>query len=171
MSREPTDSDPLILERFSKPTPITSYTVKNRINRLVFASGLRTPLTEGKRRHEVPATHGFRRYWDKIMMQTKSTKGTLSALVIKERLLGHYGLVKTDKNYFWTDILEHAPEYLAAMPELMIDDAHRLRGELEKQRLQNQSLEIANHEKEQALKRLAELEAKVERMQKYQTTK
>jgi len=171
MSREPTDSDPLILERFSKPIPITSHTVKNRINKLVFASGLRTPLTEGKRRHEVPATHGFRRYWDKIMMQTKSTKGTLSALVIKERLLGHYGLVKTDKNYFWTDILEHVPEFLAAMPELMIDDAHRLRGELEKQKLENQSLENANREKDQALKRLAELEAKVERMQKYQTTK
>jgi len=80
-------------------------------------------------------------------------------------------LVKTDKNYFWTDILEHVPEYLAAMPELMINDAHRLRSELEKQRLQNQGLEIANREKEQALKRLAELEAKVERMQKYQTTK
>ncbi len=171
MSRPPADSDPLILERLSKPVPVTASTVKSRINKLVLESGLRVPLTEGKRRHDVPATHGFRRYWDKVMMQTKSTKGTLSALVIKERLLGHYGLVKTDKNYFWTDILEHVPEYLGAMPELMISDEYRLRGDLEKERLENQRLVNANRQNEQALSRLAELEAKVERMQKYQTTK
>jgi len=168
MSRPPADSDPLILERLSKPVPVTASTVKSRINKLVLESGLRVPLTEGKRRHDVPATHGFRRYWDKVMMQTKSTKGTLSALVIKERLLGHYGLVKTDKNYFWTDILEHVPEYLGAMPELMISDEYRLRGDLEKERLENQRLVNVNRQKEQALSRLAELEAKVERMQKYQ---
>ena len=100
MSRIPTDSDHLILDRTSK-MPITSKTVKGRMHKLLIKSGLRGPLTKGNRRHTVPTTHGFRRYWDKVMMQTESTRGTLSALVIKERLLGHYGLVKTDKNYFW----------------------------------------------------------------------
>jgi len=170
MSRPPTDSDPLILKRLTKPTPISDCTVKNRIHKLVLESGMRSPLTEGKRRHDVPMTHGFRRYWDKVMMQTIRTKGTLSALVIKERLLGHYGLVKTDKNYFWTDILEHVPEYLAAMSELMIGDEYRLKGQLQKQKLETKRLEQVNAEKEIALERLAELEAKVERMQKYQIT-
>lgn len=50
MKREPTESDPLILERFSKPTPLSAIAVKMRIEELLVSSGLRTPLTEGKRR-------------------------------------------------------------------------------------------------------------------------
>jgi len=171
MSRVPVDSDHLILDRTSKQTPITSVTVKSRMEKLLTRSGLRGPLTEGKRRHQVPATHGFRRYWDKVMMQTVSAKGTLSALVIKERLLGHYGLVKTDKNYFWTDVLEHVPEYLQAMPDLMTSDEYRLKEKLEETEIENQKLSQANYEKQLALQRLSELEAKVERMQKYQVRK
>jgi hypothetical protein len=171
MSRIPADSDHLILDKTSKQTPMTSVTIKSRMEKLLIRSGLRGPLTEGKRRHQVPATHGFRRYWDKVMMQTVSAKGTLSALVIKERLLGHYGLVKTDKNYFWTDILEHVPEYLQAMPDLMTSDEYRLKEKLEETRVENQKLSQANREKEMALQRLSELEAKVERMQKYQVKK
>ncbi|MCH8914959.1 MAG: hypothetical protein IIA82_03845 [Thaumarchaeota archaeon] len=167
MSRLPTDSDHLMLDRTSKMS-ITSKTVKGRMQKLLIKSGLRGPLTEGKRRHTVPTTHGFRRYWDKVMMQTESTKGTLSALVIKERLLGHYGLVKTDKNYFWTDVLEHVPEYLQAMSDLMISDKYRLKEKLEEIEIENQKLSQANYEKQLALGRLSELEAKVERMQKYQ---
>jgi len=168
MSRTPTGKDCLILDRTSRKMPLSSKRIKKRIEILLQKSGLRGPLTEGNRRHTVPTTHGFRRYWDKIMMQTVSTKGTLSALVIKERLLGHYGLVKTDKNYFWTDILEHVPEYLDAMPELMINEEFCLKGQLEKTKLENQKLLQINYEKELALRRLSEVEAKVERMQKYQ---
>ena len=168
VKREPKDSDPLILEKFSKPTPLTEKAVKSKIEKLLIKSSLRTPLTEGKRRHEIPAVHGFRRYWDKIMMQKQRKRGTLSALVIKERLLGHEGLVKTDKNYFWTDIVDLVPEYLEAMPELIIDEEIRLKKKLEKERAENKRLEQVNNEKRQALKRLSELEAKVERMQRYQ---
>jgi len=120
------------------------------------------------RRHEVPVTHGFRRYWDKVMMQTQRNKGTLSALVSKERLFGHTGIVKTDKNYYWTDILELVPEYLEAMPELMINDEVRLQNKLNGKIKENQVLEKANIERKIALERLAELEAKVNRMQIYQ---
>ncbi len=77
MSRPPIESNYLILERFSKPVSITERAVKYRIEKLLLESGLRTPLTEGKRRHNIPATHGFRRFWDKVMMQTKRSKGTL----------------------------------------------------------------------------------------------
>lgn len=171
MKRVPGDVDHLILDKTSNHNPLTGVTVKARIVKLLARSGLRDPLTEGKRRHQVPATHGFRRYWDKVMMQTVSTKGTLSALVIKERLLGHYGLVKTDKNYFWTDVLDHVPEYLQAMPELMINDECRLKIKLEEISSENQKLSQANHEKQLALKRLSELEAKFDRMQKYQVKK
>jgi len=147
MSKTPTEKDCLILDRTSRKLPLSSKTIKKRIEIILQKSGLRGPLTEGNRRHLVLTTHGFRRYWDKVMMQTVSAKGTLSALVIKERLLGHYGLVKTDKNYFWTDILEQVPEYLEAMPELMINEKYRLEGQLEKVKLENQRLEQLNYEK------------------------
>lgn len=99
MGRPPTGSDPLILERFSKPKPLTSVAVKRKLEHLLLRSGIRIPLTEGKRRHQVPATHGFRRYWDKVMMTSQKKQSTLAALAIKERLMGHDGIVHTDKNY------------------------------------------------------------------------
>ncbi|HUT06469.1 MAG TPA: hypothetical protein VMW74_07270 [Nitrosopumilaceae archaeon] len=170
IGRHPTQDDPLILARYANPTPLTYIGVKSRIENLVVKAGLRDPkkLKVGVRRHEVPVTHGFRRYWDKVMMQAQRNKGTLSALVSKERLFGHTGIVKTDKNYYWTDILELVPEYLEAMPELMINDEVRLQHKLDNKIQENQLLERANQEREIALERLAELEAKVNRMQIYQ---
>lgn len=168
MKREPTDSDPLILERFSKPIGITSIAVKMRIEELLVSSGIRTPLLEGKRRHTVPATHGFRRYWNKIMMNSQRKRGTLSALVIKERLMGHGGLVKTDKNYFWADVLDLVPDYLEAMYDLMINDEERLIQKLEDEKAKSDKLAKANLEKDFALERMKELETKVQRIMKYQ---
>ena len=170
IGRNPTRDDPLILARYATPTPLAYIGVKRRIEALVVNARLRDPkkLGVGVRRHEVPVTHGFRRYWDKVMMQTQRNKGTLSALVSKERLFGHTGIVKTDKNYYWTDILELVPEYLEAMPELMINDEVRLQNKLNGKIKENQILEKANIERKIALERLAELEAKVNRMQIYQ---
>ena len=170
IGHEPYVNDPLLLARFSNPTALTYIGVKSRLEKLVKKAGLRDPknLGVGVRRHEIPVTHGFRRYWDKVMMQTKRNKGTLSALVSKERLFGHTGIVKTDKNYYWTDILELVPEYLEAMPELMINDEARLQNKLESTLNENQILARANQERKVALEKLAELEAKVNRMQIYQ---
>ena len=171
MKRLPVKTDPLLLERFSVPKPITHIAVRNRIGKLVVRAGLRSPLVEGKRRHDVPATHGFRRFWDKVMMEQIRKGDMLSALVKKERLLGHEGIVKTDKNYYWTNILDMVPEYLQAMPELMINDEERLKRRLDSTEQENQRLIKTSKEKEQALERISELEAKVERMQKYYVKK
>ena len=171
MKRPPVETDSLLLERFSVPKPITDIAVRNRIGKLVVRAGLRSPLVEGKRRHDVPVTHGFRRYWDKVMMEQIRKGDTLSALVKKERLLGHEGIVKTDKNYYWTNILDMVPEYLQAMPELMISDEERLKRRLDSTEQENRRLIETSKEKEQALERISELEAKVERMQKYYVKK
>jgi len=171
MKRLPVKTDPLLSERFSVPKPITHIAVRNRIGKLVVRVGLRSPLVEGKRRHDVPATHGFRRFWDKVMMEQIRKGDMLSALVKKERLLGHEGIVKTDKNYYWTNILDMVPEYLQAMPELMINDEERLKRRLDSTEQENQRLIKTSKEKEQALERISELEAKVERMQKYYVKK
>ncbi len=86
-------------------------------------------------------------------------------------MLGHSGLVKTDKNYFWTDTLEHVSEYLEAMPELMITDEYRLREELKKKTIESSRLEIELKEKDVLLQRMAELKGKVSRLQNYSIKK
>jgi len=169
MKREPGENDPLLLERYDTPTPMTSTAVKRKIEGLLKITGIRQPLLEGNRRHEVPVTHGFRRYWNKVMMETQRNRNTLAALVIKERLMGHGTLVKTDKNYFWTEVLDLVPIYLQAVSELMINDEARLEKKLEDQKLKSSKLETANKEKELALEKLAELEAKVTRIIKCQS--
>ena len=167
VGRIPKDSDPLIL---AKTKPITTIAIQRRIEKILKKCGLRTPLTEGNRRHFVPTMNGFRRFNDKIMMTTLRKRGTLSALVIKERLMGHGGLVKTDKNYFWTEILEMTPEYLEAMPELIINDEQRLAKKLELEKIKTDKL-IQTKEENVILKtRMNELESKVERLTKYQTS-
>lgn len=167
MNREPKDEDPLLLERYKKPKPMTVCAVRTRIEKLVAVSGLRTKQ-KGKRRYEVPVTHGFRRFWDKVMMETSRKSDKLSTLVKKERLLGHDGIVKTDKNYYWTDIMDLVPDYLIAMPELTINDEQRLRQQLESENTRVDELAKLRREREDNATRLDELEAKVQRMSKYQ---
>lgn len=167
MKREPIDSDPLILKKGKIPKPITTVAVQRKMEKLLYASGLRTPLIGGKRRHDVPTCHGFRRYANTVMMKTAKKQLTLSSLVIKERLLGHGGLVKTDKNYFWTDIEDLVPEYLQAMPELMISDEYRLKIKLEDQTKRADKLEQANKDKDSTLEKMKELESKIDRMSRY----
>ena len=167
MGRTPKDSEPLILEKYISPTPMTTVAVQRRLEKLLRKSGLRAPLTEGKRRHTVPTTNGLRRFANMAMMKTSRKRGTLSALVIKERLLGHSGLVNTDKNYFWTGILDMIPDYLEAMPELLISEKYRLANKLDEETKQVEKLQDENREKDAVLEKMRELEAKVERMSRY----
>lgn len=168
MKRDPTESDPLLLERDAVPKAMTDIAIKRRIQEILFKSGIRGPLTEGKRRHEIPEMNGFRRYWDKVMMESIKNKESLSALVKKERLMGHYGLVKTDKNYFWINKVELVPEYLEAMPELMIGDESRLQKKLEDEKARSDMLSKQAEQNKKSMERISELEAKVERLTKYQ---
>lgn len=165
--RKPEKNDPLIIERFSKPKALTSLAVKNRIQKILVRSGIRIPLTEGNRRYDVPLTHGFRRYWDKVMMETSSKSDKLASLVKKERLLGHGGIVKTDKNYYWTDIVDLVPEYLKAMPELMINDDSQLRERVAEYEKTVGNVKDIEKEKNRLRNMLDELEFKIEMMQKY----
>ena len=168
VKREPHGSDPVVLERFTKPTPMTDKAIRSRIEKIRDLTGITTPLTEGKRRHEVPTTHGFRRYYDKVMMECTQKTLTLSSLVIKERLMGHGGLVKTDKNYYWTNIKDMIPQYLDAMPELMIDEKYRMEIKLEQEKAKTTELEKQNQQNGNALDIVRHLEVKIRRMEKYQ---
>ena len=165
--REPVGSDPLLLDRYSNPKSRTPSSIKKMMERTVTRSGIRSLLTDGKRRHEVPITHGFRRFFDKVMMESSKKSDLLSALVKKERLLGHTGLVKTDANYYWTTIEELVPDYLEAMSELTINNEKRLELEIKKQNFREEVLQNEITEKLKTLEKVQELEAKVIRMEKY----
>jgi hypothetical protein len=102
------------------------------------------------------------------MMNSQRKRGTLSALVNKERLMGHGGIVKTDKNYFWTDVLDLVPDYLEAMHDLMINDKARLAQKLEDEKAKSTKLAQESLEKDVVIQQMKELEAKVQRIMKYQ---
>lgn len=170
VNRQPQNNDPVILQRFKRPVPISDKAIRSRIEKIRNRTGIISPLTEGKRRHDIPVTHGFRRYYDKIMMECNQKSSTLSSLVIKERLLGHGGIVKTDKNYYWTNIIDMIPQYLQAMPEIMIDDKYRMQIKLEQEKAKTIELERQNQQNTDALGKLRELEVKIRRMEKYQKT-
>lgn len=165
IGRTPLPSDPILLSHYGNLVPLTPSATKTKIAKLAVAAGIRGPLLEGRKRHLIPVTNGFRRYYDKIMM--KKSNANLASLVIKERLLGHDGIVKTDKNYFWTDVLEHVDQYMAAMPELMLSDEYRLRMRLEQKEKEITGNKMIKLQYEEALTRIAELENKMERFQRY----
>ena len=55
--------------------------------------------------------NGFRRFFNKACKESLSNESPLAALIKKEYMMGHAGLVKLDRNYFKTHVLELAAEY------------------------------------------------------------
>lgn len=168
MKRQPKDNDPIIIGVGTKMR-INAVSIRDRISMLCLRAGLRIPLTEGQRRHQVPTVHGFRKYWNKVMMNVEKSTGLLSDLVIKERLMGHkMNIVRTDKNYYFTDVLDMVEPYLKAMPELMIGEESRLKIKLENEAKKTKELEQEVKDSERTKMQLEQLESKVRRMEKYQ---
>lgn len=167
MDGAPKPDDPIIMGVGTK-RKLNATSIRDRMTMVCLRAGLRIPLTEGKRRHEVPAVHGFRKYWNKIMMNVEKSNGLLSDLVIKERLMGHkMDIVRTDKNYFFTDILDMVEPYLQAMPQLMISDEARLKIKLENEVKKTNELEQEVRDNERTKLQLEQLEVKVRRMEAY----
>jgi hypothetical protein len=86
-------------------------------------------MKKGQKRHEVPVMNGFRRFWNKACKESLSRDSPLASLIKKEFMMGHTGLVKFDRNYFKTQVLELAEEYLNAVPNLTISDEERIKTE------------------------------------------
>jgi len=168
MNRLPNEDDPILFGIGTKRR-LRGVSIRKRISTLAHRAELRPPLTEGKRRHDVPAVHGFRKTWDKVMMTVEKSTELLSDLVIKERLMGHTtSMSQTDKNYFYTDVLDMVKPYLEAMPELMISDECRLKIKLENESKKTEKLEQEIKDHERTRLQLEQLEAKVRRMEQYQ---
>lgn len=154
VGREPKPTEPIFKKEGDLPIMLEPTAIKARIEKVLKKSGFRTPLTKDKRRHEIPVMNGFRRYFNKINKNAISKDSPLGALIKKENMMGHTGLIKLDKNYFKTHVLELVEEYLNAVPQLTISDEERTKA-------QNRILRTQLSEKQQLETKVAELESKV----------
>lgn len=93
------------------PKRLKSTGVKRLIEDALKATGLRTVLEKGKKRHDFQTDHGFRK-WFKSVCERK-----MKSLHV-ELLLGH-GVGLAD-NYYRPQDSEMLDEYLKAVPELTI---------------------------------------------------
>lgn len=166
VGRDPISKDPIFKRDGSLPVMANPPALKKRIERILLASGIRTPMKTGQKRHEVPVMNGFRRFWNKSCKEALSRDSPLASLIKKEFMMGHTGLVKFDRNYFKTQVLELAEEYLNAIPNLTISDEERTKIENRKLRKERSDLQSANEEKDKLLENYKKLEARTKRLEK-----
>ena len=161
LGREPRPDDSIFLKSGPIPRPATQNTICRHIGRIANRAGLRDPSTKvSSRRHEAPLMNGFRRFWNKTCKEAAAKDSTLSTLIKLEYMMGHHGLVKLDRNYFKTHLIELAQAYINVVPDLTISDAERLR---ETNRLQNDKIRSLEDEKDS---RIADLEKLVKQLSK-----
>ena len=141
VGREPKPGDPMFKVEGKVPIMCKPVAIKRHIERLLLSSGLRHDLPKGMRRYEVPVMNGFRRYFNKVNKESVSKDSPLASLIKKEYMMAHTGLVKLDRNYFQTHVLELVEEYLNAVPNLTISDEERLKAEAQKLKKEKKELE------------------------------
>jgi integrase len=157
VGREPKPKDPLFKKSGPFIVPLGPDAIKARVEEVLKKAGIRTPLAKGRRRHNIPIMNGFRRFFNKTNKESLSKDSPLAALIKKEYMMAHTGLVKLDKNYFQTHLNELIEEYLEAVPNLTISDEERLR-------LDNQKKQEKINELEQKEIRIKNLENTVENL-------
>lgn len=152
--KPPQPKDPFFRKHGPITLPLKEAGLRHRIEAIQERCGLRTKLAPNTRRHEVQPFTGFRKFFDKATKTAGSTNSMLSKLILNEKMMGHDGLIKLNKNYFRELINELIDEYRQAVPSLTIDDTQRkqieldqaikdkLQAEEEKTRLQNALQEI-----------------------------
>ena len=163
MGRVSKESDPIWLTRKRYPKRASDKIFRQAASKAAVRAGLRVPMTRPARRgmkHEVFIMNGFRRFNNKTCREALSRDSPLAALIKKEFMLGHRGVVSLDKNHFKTSVLELAHEYATVVPDLTIRDTQRL-----KESNKRMSANIRELESEKDIQ-IAELQKKMARTEK-----
>lgn len=150
-----TPKSPLLRQEFDREDifqavndikPLTGYAIKKAVTKVIYASGLRTPLIRSKdvrnTRRQTALAHGYRKFFD-----TTCTNSGMNPIYM-EFCLGHklqgvkdsYFLPQPDSNGVYLDILEghdKSPGYLDTIDWLTIDNSQR-----EARKLNAQSQEV-----------------------------
>jgi hypothetical protein len=164
VGREPKEGEPVFKRSGPFAIQSSAEAIKRRIERVLEGASLLPPLAKGMRRREVPAMYGFRRFFNKINKETISKDSPLAALIKKEFMMDHTGLVSLDRNYFKTHIIELIEEYLNAAPNLTISNEERIRAENRKLRKEKSELELKDKENKKLREDVDALQLKIERM-------
>lgn len=148
----PKPDDPLLKAvKYPVVRRLNALGVRKRVEKIVKQIGLRPPL-QGKKRHEVPLDHGFRKYFNTMMRRAKVN------FLDKEDMMGHkVGLERHYERYQEEDF-ERFPEYQKAIPFLTISDEERLRLETQQKQEEIDELAKKNSELENLNKRIDVLE-------------
>jgi len=126
---DPKPKDPFLKRTGNSVVALSCDAMANRLNKILKKAKIREPLEAGKRNYDVPIMNGFRRFFNKINKETFSKDSPLAALIKKEFMMSHTGLLKLDKNYFQTNWKELVEEYLEAVPALTISSEERVKAE------------------------------------------
>ena len=154
----PKSSDVIFKRSGPFETALKPTAIKQRISRILTETGLRSKLAKGKRRHDVPTMNGFRRFFNKVNKETISKDSPLAALIKKEFMMEHTGLIKLDKNYFQAHLMELVEEYLLAVPDLTISPEARQKVTIHKLQKENQELLEKDYEIEKLKEKMSGLE-------------
>ncbi|MXX21491.1 MAG: integrase [Cenarchaeum sp. SB0661_bin_35] len=144
----PRPKDPIFLVQNGAHKNASVKILRDRVARMATKAGLRG--AKESKRFEVPAMNGFRRFWNKTCKETASGD-SLASLIKKEYMMGHQGLVSLDQNYFKTNLMELATEYIKVVPDLTIEDSERLR---QSNRTMSSNIQKLESEKDEKLERL-----------------
>jgi hypothetical protein len=160
VGRYPKPDDPLIRAiKYPVVRRLNAKGVRRRIEKIVKRIGLRPPLPEGKKRHDIPLDHGFRKYFNTMMRRAKVN------YLDKEDMMGHsVGLERHYERYQEEDF-ERFPEYQKAIPFLTISDEERLKLENQKLEAEKSELEKTNAELQEYKRKIDELWADKQRME------
>ncbi len=139
--KNPNPTDPFMKRVGNLVTTLSCDAMANRLNKILKKTKIREPLEAGKRNYDVPIMNGFRRFFNKINKETLSKDSPLAALIKKEMMLSHTGMIKLDKNYFQTHWKELVEEYVEAVPALTISSEERVKAENRRLRKEKKSQE------------------------------
>ncbi|MDN5846713.1 MAG: hypothetical protein L0H53_10620 [Candidatus Nitrosocosmicus sp.] len=114
------------------PKKLESVAIKRIIDRALRIQGIRHNLTEGQKRHEFKAMHGFRKYF-------KSRAEQRMRPINVEILMGHS--VGVSDSYYRPQEKEILDDYLKAVDDLLIYDNKNIQKEIEDLRHKNENNE------------------------------
>ncbi len=139
--REPLKTDPLLIStKYDTPTRLKGTGVKKRLTKIAEKIGMRPPLKEGERRHEVMIDHGMRKYQNTMFRRAKVDYAD------KEDMQGRkLGQEKSYERYNEKDF-ERFTEYQKAIPLLTISDEFRAKYDSQRKDLEISELQTKNKE-------------------------
>ncbi len=147
LRREPKDDEPVFKkEGWIGIRKAPRSTITQRVVRCLRRAGMANKLPKGKRRRDVPQMNGFRYFFNKAVKESLKGESQLAQLIKAEYMMDHSGIVKFDRNYFKSGIMELVKEYLNAVPALTISDDERSKAKIRKLQKEKSELEQKNEE-------------------------